>query len=131
MRLDIQPHSKQLNMFTIRSLLSTTSSLLLLSNFAVSAALPTESTNTKDLLPRDNYYEISVSDYCKWRYGSGAVAKTVGNGCNDWRCVSGGATYGADFNAWCDHTEGDGDCVTYSTCSSGVFSWRCVYVPCT
>ena len=120
--------SKQRNMIASKSLLSSIASLLLLSNSALSLAVPTESVTSHDLLPREiRTLEIDVSRACKYQYGGSFSAQAVGNGCNDWVCVSGNKRYGVDLNNWCRVSLQEGDCSFYPTCSNGVYSWRCVY----
>jgi len=115
-------------MIASKSLLSSIATILLLGNSATS--MPTESANSKDLLPRTETSSISVSDACKYEHGSGFSAQAVGNGCNDWVCVRGNERYGVDLRLWCEMSVGDGTCYTYPSCSNGVYSWRCNYEPC-
>ena len=110
---------------------STAILLLLLSNSATSLALPTESAdNNKSLLPRTEVTPLSVNDACKREHGSGFSAQAVGNGCNDWVCVSGNERYGVDLRLWCELSVGDATCHTYASCSNGIYDWRCNYEPC-
>lgn len=120
--------SKQQKMIASKSLLSSVASLLLFSNSATSVALPTESVNSHEILPREiRILEIDVSRACKFSYGSGFSAQAVGNGCNDWVCVKGNTRYGVDLNNWCRVSLEEGDCSFYASCNNGVYSWRCNY----
>lgn len=110
-------------------LLSTTASLLLLSNTATALALAplAESANTKALLTRDTD-PISVDDACKFQHGSGFSAQTVGNGCNDWVCVRGNERKGVDLKKRCCSIDESWNCCNVDAlCSNGVNSWVCWY----
>ena len=117
-------------MVASKSLPSFIASLLLLSNSATSLTLPTESANGKELLPRTETSSINMSDACRYQYGSGFSAQTIGNGCNDWVCVRGNERYGVDLGLWCEISVGDATCRTYPSCGNDVYSWRCNYEPC-
>jgi hypothetical protein len=73
------------------------------------------------------HYGINTNAACRWQYGSGAWAKTVGSSWRDWRCVAAGRDRSVDFTSYCRATYRhgrDGNQVS-ATHGSGVYTWRC------
>ena len=65
---------------------------------------------------------INMLDACREQYGSTAVDRTVGGGCNDFKCAVGTNLAPVDVNAYCQKRFGS---EAYAKCDKSVYDWQC------